>query len=311
MEARNHSKNEANLKRLKRLSIIIIVLIFIPFSYGMVTAQDNVSNIRIQQREALLYVTYDLEEQADIEVYVSFDNGLTFRNRRLRQVSGEVGRGINPGKDKVLIWNVVREVGYVNYSNIVIKIVANAVTVTSTVNVTDADVSIEQPQHSRFCVGVVGGVGIYQGYWSWHPTGLNLGLNAAYFFNYHLGVGLAAHHFGYTRRNEDDFLKCTFFGPVFYGNAGKSHWKFYFPLNVGLGGYSYDIHYNPEPYFGSYDYRRDKGISAGYFLSVGIAYKPQRHISIGLIFEFSSDLGVDYGHHQPFSGINLGLNFHF
>ena len=39
MGARDHSKNEASVKRLKRISIIFIFLAFIPFSYGV--SQEN------------------------------------------------------------------------------------------------------------------------------------------------------------------------------------------------------------------------------------------------------------------------------
>ena len=45
MEAINHSKNEASVKRLKRISIVIIFLVFIPFSHGISQENKVVLNI--------------------------------------------------------------------------------------------------------------------------------------------------------------------------------------------------------------------------------------------------------------------------
>ena len=83
----------------------------------------NVSNIRVQQSDEQLIVTYDLEGSADIEAYVSFDGGLTFRGP-LQHVTGAVGRNIPSGRDKIFVWNVFRELGAVDYPNTFIKIEA-------------------------------------------------------------------------------------------------------------------------------------------------------------------------------------------
>lgn len=90
---------------------------------GILVAQEHVSNIRVQQRDAMLYVAYDLAIRADIEVFVSFDNGVTFRGP-LQNVSGAVGKNILPEKDKMLVWNATNEIDIENFSNMVIKIVA-------------------------------------------------------------------------------------------------------------------------------------------------------------------------------------------
>ena len=90
---------------------------------GTAMAQKGVSNIRVQQHDTVLLVMYDLAVKADIEAYVSFDNGSTYRGP-LKHVSGSVGKGLAPENNKVFVWNIVKEVGYVDCPNTVIKIVS-------------------------------------------------------------------------------------------------------------------------------------------------------------------------------------------
>jgi hypothetical protein len=42
------------------------------------SAQSDVTNVRVQERNNLLYVTYDLAVTANIEVCVSFDGGVNY-----------------------------------------------------------------------------------------------------------------------------------------------------------------------------------------------------------------------------------------
>jgi len=294
--------------------------------FGITTAQNLVSNIRTEQRGARLHITYDLEERADIQVFVSFDGGVTYRSRPSRHVSGAVGEGVNPGKDKVLIWNMVGEFGYIDFSNVAIRVVANAPvetivetvveTVVSTESIVDADISIDKPELSRFYVGITAGFGDYYIVDRDNIGGRTLGLNTAYFFNHHLGVGLTVQHYGRTFRNSNDFLGCTFLGPVFYVNLGALNGNIiHFPLRLGLGTYFYDIDIShPRPK------KSARGISAGYFASAGIAFRPIDRISFGFNLVFSGDLNFgsifDIDNHlvsvrHPLIGTNLGISFHF
>jgi hypothetical protein len=171
--------------------------------FGVVTAQEHVSNIRLDQRNDMLHVTYDLAVNADIEVFASFDGGATYRGA-LQRVSGAVGKGVAAGNDKVLIWNILREVGYVDNSNIVIRISANAVT--SSEN--SAVISIEKPKHSKYYFGFQGGISTSEDIIA---AGLLLGLNGAYFFNHQIGVGIAMHQSDYVYQvRKLDFLRKDF-----------------------------------------------------------------------------------------------------
>ena len=100
-------------------SLVVSVLITLA-----AMAQENVSNIRIQQADHILMILYDLAEQANIEVYASLDGGETYTSS-LQHVVGAVGLGVPPGMDKVIAWNVLEEIGSVDIPNFVIKVVAS------------------------------------------------------------------------------------------------------------------------------------------------------------------------------------------
>ena len=93
------------------------------FSLLGIAVAQNVSNIRVQQHDTLLVVTYNLAAKANIEAFISFDGGTTYRGP-LKYVTGAVGKGVLPEKDKIFVWDVIKEVGYIDASNAVIKIVS-------------------------------------------------------------------------------------------------------------------------------------------------------------------------------------------
>ena len=104
---------------------VIFTSILLLSAFGTAAAQSRVSNIRVQQLDAMVIVMYDLSEKADISVFVSFDGGANYQGP-LQHVTGAVGKGVLPEKDKMLMWDVLREVGEADYSSVVIKIVADA-----------------------------------------------------------------------------------------------------------------------------------------------------------------------------------------
>lgn len=88
-------------------------------------AQKGASNIRIQQQDSLLYVIYDLGTKSDISVYFSKDDGASFIGP-LKNIDGDVGDGVEPGKNKLITWCVTKEMGYIDINSAKVKIVANA-----------------------------------------------------------------------------------------------------------------------------------------------------------------------------------------
>lgn len=93
----------------------------------LIKAQNNVSNIRIQQQDSILCVFYDLKGgKADISLYFSKDNGKTFIGP-LNNVGGDAGTDITEGKDKLILWNVVKEIGYIDIDNAKVKVTAKLI----------------------------------------------------------------------------------------------------------------------------------------------------------------------------------------
>ena len=113
-------KLNATLKETLKTTLPAILLCLATLT---ATAQGEVSNIRVQQHDTVLFVTYDLSAKADIDVYVSFDGGVFFTGP-LHYVTGAVGKGIMPERNKIFAWNIVKEVGYIDNDNAVIKIIA-------------------------------------------------------------------------------------------------------------------------------------------------------------------------------------------
>lgn len=88
-------------------------------------AQNNLSNIDVQQQDTVIYVSYDLQQKSDIYLYVSLNNGKTFLGP-MNYVSGDVGYNVHPGEKKVVFWYAVSEMGYFSNSNVKFKIVAKS-----------------------------------------------------------------------------------------------------------------------------------------------------------------------------------------
>jgi len=101
----------------KKKALILIILLSI---FGVSAAQNEISNVRVQVVDTIVVITYDLEIKADIDIFISLNNDDKFL--LLKEVEGEVGKDIMPKKNKIIIWNAVMELGYVDYPNAVIKV---------------------------------------------------------------------------------------------------------------------------------------------------------------------------------------------
>lgn len=88
-------------------------------------AQENLSNINVQQQDTVIYVSYDLQQKSDIYMYVSLNDGKSFLGP-MNYVSGDVGYNVRPGEKKVIFWYAVSEMGYFSNSNVRFKIVAKS-----------------------------------------------------------------------------------------------------------------------------------------------------------------------------------------
>ena len=283
----------------------IIITLMLCSIAGMAAAQSSVSNIKVQQSDSLLTVTYKLTEKADIEAYVSFDNGLTFRGP-LQHVSGSIGKGQSPDKNKKFVWNIVKEVGYVDYPNTIIKIVA----IENPVVKIPKEKSEKTPatEYPPFYVAISAGKSTFGtisfGKITSGGPGV-LGIDVAYFFNPNLGAGLKL-NVGQCEVDFKEFIyneTITFCGPSLYGRWGKGRLAFTAGAGVGWLNWQYEM-----PTSGS-----AHETTAGVFLSAGLNYMISQNVGIG--FNLQSVLGSlsanDVSRNPAGLGATVGINFRF
>lgn len=91
-------------EKVKRILVIALyVLVVLPL-----TAQ-TVSNARFVQEGNTIRICYDLTKQTDIKIEFSMDGGGFYENLEGKHVTGDIGRAIEPGVDKCVIWDVLKD----------------------------------------------------------------------------------------------------------------------------------------------------------------------------------------------------------
>lgn len=81
---------------------------------------QTVSNVRFEQVDNKVKITYSLDKQADISVCVSEDGGKTWSSP-LKQVSGDVGKQVKAGNNTIY-WDALADYDKIVGSNICFKI---------------------------------------------------------------------------------------------------------------------------------------------------------------------------------------------
>lgn len=95
--------------RLRRISITIFLLIAI---ISLNAQEVEVKNVTYTQMDELIFIEYDLigemNKKYTIDISLSDNYGTSFRITP-RTVSGDVGKGITPGRDKQIIWEMTED----------------------------------------------------------------------------------------------------------------------------------------------------------------------------------------------------------
>ena len=90
---------------------------------GLVFSQ-NVTNLESQQIGNNIEITYYLDKEANIEIQMSENSGISYEN--IMNVTGDVGKNISSGHKKI-VWDVLAEREKLFGENIVFKIIAKSV----------------------------------------------------------------------------------------------------------------------------------------------------------------------------------------
>ena len=116
---------------MKVLYTKLILLCCVVLFARMASAQ-TVTNVTAEQVNKTIHVSYNLDKQADITLFVSTDGGSFYT--QLYRVSGDVGKNISAGH-KTIVWDVLAEREKLVGDNIVFKVKAQGeVDLTFTLN---------------------------------------------------------------------------------------------------------------------------------------------------------------------------------
>src|SRR3989304_6393704 len=101
------------------------LILFGLFNFFNLNAQKIV-NIQSQLEGNYIIIKYDLVhtkfyQEFNISVYYSADNGLTYKGP-LRNVMGDVGKNVLPGKQKTIKWEFFKEGVTFNNEHVVFKV---------------------------------------------------------------------------------------------------------------------------------------------------------------------------------------------
>ena len=102
-----------------KIGLVFFVYDLMFFVSVSVLQAQTVTNVTAEQVGKTIHVSYDLNKQADITLFVSTDGGSTYT--KLYRVSGDVGKNVSAGH-KTIAWDVLAERERLVGENIVFKV---------------------------------------------------------------------------------------------------------------------------------------------------------------------------------------------
>lgn len=104
------------------ITALLLLLISIPFA----SQGQKVTNVNFEQKEQQVIITYDLESEnpADIDVFYSTDGGKSFGNKPIKHVRGDVGKNVQPGQNKRIVFHDLSELNTLYSKLVVFKVKA-------------------------------------------------------------------------------------------------------------------------------------------------------------------------------------------
>ncbi|RLB81767.1 MAG: hypothetical protein DRH17_08070 [Deltaproteobacteria bacterium] len=113
--------------RIKRHALALFITVL---SFVLVPAaghcQERVTNVRAEQQGNQVFIYYDLtghEGKYQVKVRGSSNGGKDF-DLPMKSVSGDIGKGIRPGRGKTIIWDATRDIRQLYGDNFVFEVEA-------------------------------------------------------------------------------------------------------------------------------------------------------------------------------------------
>ena len=101
----------------------------------------------------MVYVSYDLSEQADIAVEVSIDGGHTYGTPKMTHVSGDVGKNISAGKGKRIVWDVLQDCDKLQGDRVCFSVTAKKTGANQTITVKGVSFTMVYVEGGTFTMG--------------------------------------------------------------------------------------------------------------------------------------------------------------
>ena len=83
-----------------------LILLFL-FGIILNLSAQQATNVRVQQEGEQIIITYDLDKTANVHVYVA--TGQSNQYTELKAVTGNVGKGVQPGTNRRITWTPLKE----------------------------------------------------------------------------------------------------------------------------------------------------------------------------------------------------------
>lgn len=120
------------------------LLLLIMMCSGIVAFSQKTSNVDFRQVDDKVIVTYDLSSQSDISLFIAVDGG---KWNLLESVTGDVGKGIRPGKKRIE-WDVFEDYPDGIHGNVELLVAPNVGSISS--NQIPATLHAENPVISDY-----------------------------------------------------------------------------------------------------------------------------------------------------------------
>lgn len=138
----------------------IIALAFVSLFPYLGYAQ-NITNVDANQEGKAIAVTYDLGEKSNISLYVSNNNGKDKQLIPVEYVTGDVGKGIKPGKSKKMLWKVLEQYPNQNFEGENISFIVKGKIAMKPYVVINGGYSIDSQSMVGITAGQLGQIGWY------------------------------------------------------------------------------------------------------------------------------------------------------
>ena len=85
----------------------LLIVLAASLATASFASAQSITNVDANQEGKAIAVTYDLNEKANISLFVTQNGGVTKTAIPLKYTSGDVGKNVSPGTEKKILWRVL------------------------------------------------------------------------------------------------------------------------------------------------------------------------------------------------------------